>query len=442
MKTSIVSFWYKLVSNFWFTPSFMVAGAACLWLISNLIDSNLLNLDIQLWWVYTGGLDGARSLLSAIAGSAIAVAATIFSITIVVLSFASRQFGSRLLRSFINDKGNQVVLGTFLATFFYCLLMLSSLRGSGTVGSVPPVGVMLALLMAAGSIGVLIYYIHHIAVSIQSSHIINAVAVEMINTIDRVFPQKIKEDSGGQELKEEPAVPDDFQERAGYIYARKSGYVQVINIDTLLDVAVNNDMIIHALYRTGDFVNQDAELAAISPGERLNEEIENRVRRAFALGLERTPVQDIGYSIDRLVQIMVIALSPSYNDPFTAITCLDWMAVALCDLANRKIPTPNHFDGDGKIRVLEQPLSFPSFLDIALDKLHHNIQAHRDVLVHLLQKMALIARCTHREEDRRRLLYHAYEFKHMSEDRLTGGGLKQINEHYDLLVAAITQTHD
>lgn len=76
----------------------------------------------SLGWVYTGGPNGARALLSTVAGSTISVAGTVFSIVIVAFTLTSSQFGPRQLINFMRDTGNKVVLGTFAATFLYCLL--------------------------------------------------------------------------------------------------------------------------------------------------------------------------------------------------------------------------------------------------------------------------------------------------------------------------------
>ena len=72
---------------------------------------------VHLSWVYTRDPAGARALLSVISQSMITVAGVVFSVVVVALTLASNQFGTRVLKSFAHDTGNQVVLGTFLGTF-------------------------------------------------------------------------------------------------------------------------------------------------------------------------------------------------------------------------------------------------------------------------------------------------------------------------------------
>ena len=121
--------WDTLRSSYWFTPALMLLGGGALAFALVALDQKIENDSVRgLWWIFGGGAEGARSLLSTVAGSVITVAGTTFSITIAVLSLTSSQFGPRLLRGFLRDTGNQVVLGTFLATFLYCLLVLRTVR--------------------------------------------------------------------------------------------------------------------------------------------------------------------------------------------------------------------------------------------------------------------------------------------------------------------------
>jgi len=434
MKVKIFNIWYYLQSSFWFVPAIMVISAVILSYIMNLIEISIGDIT-GLWWVYSGSIEGARSILSSIATSTITVAGTIFSITIAVLSFSSRQFGSRIIRRFISDRGNQIVLGTFLATFIYCLLTLGTLQGGD--GSIPQASVMAAFILAIASIGVLVYFIHHIAVSIQSNSVIASVAGELRQTLHRVFPGIINERSQGRlELKEEPAILPEFKRESYCLLARNNGYIQEIDLESLLKIAVNNNLILMLQYRAGDFVNKGSEIAKVYPGKCPGDKVVNAILKSFIQGNEQTPEQDVGYSFDRLVQVAVSALSPSYNDPFTAITCIHWIGVNLIDLAGRKIPSPNHFDRNKQIRVIEKPLYYARFVKIAFDKFQHAAGEHTDVLVCLLDTLALIAGRVIRTEDYAPLfeqLNQLYEAAHL---RLKGSNLQRVVKHYQIAVKA------
>src|SRR5688572_5827070 len=107
----------------------MTLAAAVLAFTMIWLDQEVLaDRNISSWWVFEGGAEGARGVLTAIAGTMITVATTVFSITIVALQLGASQFSPRILRGFTRDRGNQLVLGTFIATFVYTLLVLRTVQ--------------------------------------------------------------------------------------------------------------------------------------------------------------------------------------------------------------------------------------------------------------------------------------------------------------------------
>ena len=172
-KASLVG--ERLRNGFWFTPALMLAGTTVLAFLTVAIDDNA-DPEKVAWLkpiVYSGGPDGAREVLGVIAASMIGVAGVVFSITIVSLQLASGQFGPRMLANFVRDRGNQVTLGTFISAFLYSLLTLRTLRSDPT--SVPHLSVTVALAFAIAGLSVLVYYIHHVAVTIQAPTLIETI---------------------------------------------------------------------------------------------------------------------------------------------------------------------------------------------------------------------------------------------------------------------------
>ena len=200
VRSMLFNLWERLRSSYWFVPSVMAIGAIVLAMATLALDGQLTRSSLRkMQWVYAGGAEGARTVLSAVAGSVITVAGVVFSITVAALTLASSQFGPRLLRNFMRDLGNQVVLGTFIATHLYCLLVLRTVRGSDGGGGefVPHVSITTGLLLALTSLAVLIYFIHHVARSMQAPDVIAGVARELHSSIDHLFPQSLGEESGG-----------------------------------------------------------------------------------------------------------------------------------------------------------------------------------------------------------------------------------------------------
>ena len=210
MKTKLINLWEALHTSFWFLPALMTFAAIGLSFATIALDwvvqESLLK-RVALVWI--GGIEGARQLLSTIAGSMITVAGVVFSITIVVLALASSQFGPRLLRNFMRDRGNQVVLGTFIATFTYCLLVLRSIHGGDGTPFVPYISVSLGIALALVSVAVLIYFIHHVSVIIQAPTVIAMVAAELEDGIERLFPEKLGQ---GGSMPERPHQDQNYLE--------------------------------------------------------------------------------------------------------------------------------------------------------------------------------------------------------------------------------------
>lgn len=328
------------------------------------------------------GPAGARAVLSAIASSMITVAGLTFSITMLTLQLASAQFGPRMLRNFMRDRGNQMVLGTFIATFVYCLLVLRSVRGTETAHFVPQISVAFGIVLAVASLAVLIYFIHHIAVSIRIETVLAVLAGETREAIDRLYPQ---ERTGEPDRSDEGEVTvrADFDKRALPVLSAKSGYVQSIDYDTLVRIARECGLVLRVETLPGSFVaERDRILSVIGDDETLKK-AEKRLQGTLILGPFRTPVQDLDYSIRRIVEIAQRALSPGVNDPTTALYCIDRLGEALARLAARAMPSPFHMDEDGRLRVISRKTPFdliacPAFAAIA----RYGLGDH-EVIVHL-----------------------------------------------------------
>lgn len=179
----------NLRSSFWFVPSLTLLGSIIL--AVTLIEADTAGSDRWLaQWprLFGVGAEGSRQMLSTLAGSMISVLGVTFSMTLVALTLASSQYTSRILRIFMSSKVTQFTLGIFSGTFAYCLIVLRTIRSSGNAEFIPGLAVFFAFILALGSVGVLIFFIHHIASSIQASSIIASVAQETNSAIDRLFP--------------------------------------------------------------------------------------------------------------------------------------------------------------------------------------------------------------------------------------------------------------
>lgn len=398
MKSQLLNFWETLRSTYWFLPTLMMLAALGLSYAFLMLDQHVkVPATSGFAWIYAGSATGARSVLSTIAASVITVAGTTFSITIAALTLASSQFGPRLLRGFLRDTGNQIVLGTFTGTFVYCLLVLRTIRGDQDP-FVPNIAVTGGVTLALASVAVLIYFINHISTAIQVSHVISSAAAELDDAIDRIYPA-----SGAPKGSGAAPAADSGDSVSGpghEIVAECAGYVRIIDQAQLVKAACAENGSLVILRPPGTFVSPGTPIAMLHSEHPPAAETRRAVNNAFALGLNRTMNQDVGFGIEQLVEIAVRALSPGVNDPFTAMSCVDRLGAALTRLAERPIPSGRYYDDGGVLRVVIAPLSFETMVNMGFDQIRQYGRSSFAVTLHMLAVLESIGERASRGSDR------------------------------------------
>lgn len=398
----------RIRASYWFIPSLMALAAFVLSIILVSIDHRLGRDWIDgIPWLYANEPEGARAMLSTIAGSVISVAGVTFSITIAALSLASSQYGPRLIAGFMRDRGNQFVLGTYTSTFLYCLLILRTIRGSETASFVPHLAIIVGLALAILSVGVLIYFIHHVSQTIRVSYVIHQVSQTLHRRIDSLqssAAQPAYAVDGGKWRD----LPDDFSDRAVTIRSQRAGYVQVINDDRLVTIATKHDLLIRVQSRPGDFVVHDGELLHVLGRAADDVHVFKQLTDSFLLGIRRTDSQDVISLVQQLVEVAARAISPGINDPFTAITCIDWLTAAFSRLAAQNVPSAYRYDDSGTLRLVFEPATFEEFMDAAYDPLREYGRGMVEVVVRLLQSIEAIGRRVTIPQNRDTLSRHAH----------------------------------
>lgn len=406
MRSRLNNAWQQTRASFWFVPALMTLSAALLSFVTLALDRTPELLPRDKFWFWSGGPEGARDMLTTIAGSMITVAGIAFSVTIVALTLAANQFGPRLLRTFMRDPGNQIVLGTFVSTFLYCLLVLRMVRNIDGGAFVPHISVTVAVVLAIASLGVLIYFIHHVSVSLQVENLASGIARELSEVIEELFPEKLG-------TSPEPAsrrgfsVPEAVDDEMRVSVAARSGYLQAIENENLLEIAEKHDLVLCVHRTPGEFIRDGSSLVTAWPAERCGDEVAEAITGMFVIGRHRTPTQDVKYPMQQLVSITVRALSPSINDPFTATTCVDWIGNALGQLAQREIPSRFRLDRQGGLRVIVPPMTFAELADVAFNQIRQFGSAHVAVMLRLLESIEINGSRVSRAEDRAALMRHA-----------------------------------
>ncbi len=389
--------WSEVRASLWFVPSVLVAAAAAAALVLVEVDVRAGKApELEVPWLFGAGADGARGMLGAIATSMITVAGVAFSITIVTLSLAATQYSSRVLRSFMRDRANQVVLGVFVGVFAYCLLVLRTIRGGDEGEFVPALAVSGAVVLAFVGIGFLIFFIHHVAGAIQASQIVAAVTAETLVAVDRLFPEPIGQ--GGD------ADPDEAEcERAWTsVAARGTGYVQHIDVEALLGVTREHDLVLRMERGVGEFVVEGLPLVSVAAAQALDDAVPDQIAAAYLIGRQRSIDQDAAFGIRQLVDVALKALSPGINDTTTAVVCVDYLTAILVRVAGREVPARWRYD-DGVLRVIARGPGFAELLGEAFDEIRRAADGNLTVLARLVDALATLAAVTGDPRRRRAL---------------------------------------
>lgn len=385
--------WSSIQASFWFVPTAIVLGAVGLATLLIALDFTNQTHAVERWPLLFGaGAAGSRGLLMAVASSMITVAGVVFSITIVALSLTSSQYSPRVLRNFMGDRSNQAVLGVFVGIFAYCLVVLRTIRGGDEEGAfVPSLAVLGGLLLAFVGIGFLIFFIHHIAVSIQAASIIATAAQETIASIDLLFPQELGEDA------EEAADGSGAAPLAGQTWsivrAQGSGYIESVDGDALLSLARERGTILRMECGIGEFVVEGTPLLSVAGLSKVDEATTAAVCAAYFIRPHRTVQQDVAFGIRQIVDIALRALSPGINDTTTAVTCVHYLSAILARIVRRRVATPYRSD-EGTLRVITRSPTFEALLAEAFDQIRHNAEGNLAVLIRQLQALEAIAEQT------------------------------------------------
>jgi uncharacterized membrane protein len=309
-----------------------------------------------------------------------------------------------VLRNFMADRVTQVTLGIMVGVFAYCLVVLRTIRGGDEGAFVPSLAALGAVVFAFVAIGILIYFIHHIASSIQASHILAAVTAETLSAIDHLFPEPVGEGLDGISCPEAEALSASVW---GTVVAGRTGYLQRVDSDRLIKFACEHGRVLRMECGIGDFVIRDTPLLSVTAGKALEDSDKKHLNSLFTISRRRTVEQDAGFGIRQIVDVALKALSPGVNDTTTAVMCVDYLTAILVRLAGRQMESPCRMAGD-QLRVIARAPSFASLTNEALDQIRQNAVGNTAVLHRLLRCLEVVAGVTD-QPARRRVLTRQLE---------------------------------
>ncbi len=383
-----------LRGQLWIIP--LVLSALALSLAYWILTSEASFLEVRdvggFWWLYGGDASSARDLMSSLLSGLMTMTSLVVSVTFVILTLAANQLGPRLISTFMGDRQIQTVLGLFLGTILYVLVVLRSLDETLGAEGVPHVAVTIGSVLTVVCLFALLFYVHKIARAIIADSIVARVAGDLHNDIRSMLSAEPNET--------ERAIPDLTRPRAGAVSLDRSGYVQVIDYDRLVTLACRANAAFVVKVRAGHFVLKNGEHVVIHGGRPLDDEAMQAIRAAFVVGQERNSAQDLEFGLRQLVEIALRALSPGINDPFTAIAVIDRIGAALEEIFMRSLQQAVWRDKEGKVRVIAQRSDVQGLADAAFDAIRQAGQEIPAVLIRMADVLGQLAPVLHAEEAR------------------------------------------
>jgi uncharacterized membrane protein len=417
--------WEELRTTLWVVPAILIVVSALLFVATLEIDIAAYHGHLTLpAWIRTGSADAERQVLIAIAAAVITVIGVVFSITILALTLASQQFGPRMMRNFVRDIGNQVTLGVFVGTFVFAVLSLvsvNSIGGNNAHPFVPYLSTSVAEALMLVDLGILIYFIHHIAKSIQLPEVIAGIADDLIRSIDSEFPERVHAPNPVVQTRAGKTVPELLkliEERGAVVPSQVSGYIQYVGYAQLIAIATRTDSVIRLEHRPGHYLATGRPLAMVWP-RGAGPEVALALSKAHVTGPHRTLVQDPVFAIDQLVEIAIRALSAAVNDTFTALTCIDWLSAGLGRVSGRVLDEGVYRDASGNVRLIESDPSYSRMVNRSFDKIRQAARGMPAVLIRLIDSIGSIMLDTTSLEQRMVLRRQADMVLRLSEESVS-----------------------
>ncbi len=411
----LLNFWQGVRSSLWFLPALLI--------LTGLVGANLMLMldaprfsqdNAPRWWLHNGSAQDAQNLLSTLLSSLVTMTTLAISITMVVLSIAASQMGPRMIRAFIADRRTQAILGFFLGTIVYLLLVLQAISGDWKTDQVPDLAVSLGALLFLFCVLLLLIFVHHLSRSVVADTIIRRVGSTFDSTIAHLI---------SHEKNKNKQVPAPSFGAAVELPLDKGGYVQTINHEKMVAALKHADACAELTFRPGHHVLPKGAHIRVVPSENASKRLLQHLREAVVTGDERTPTQDLEFAARQLVDVALRGLSSSINDPNTAIAAIDRLTLALARIMAYGANSETYHDSRGAARLVIPVSDFSSILGTAFDQIRQDGAERPDILIRMLEALAKLSVYIHLPVHRDRMLDQAA--------MLVGAGRRNVAEARD-----------
>ena len=409
-----IRIWEFLGHSLWFTPLLYAIGGTILALLAIRLPGEDMIGSLPDFWPRFGTVQTVQDLTSTLLATLVTMTTFALSVTMVVLTLAAGSLGPRTIRNFMGDPKTQNALGSFVGSILFLITALVIMGGQGKDDQVPQIAAMTGIVLFVISLFVLILFVHHLGRSIVADQVIHNVGGNLEETI----ASSLETLCGpiDHAAKDGCTLPDAGSIRPDrVITAVKSGYVQGIDYNGLLDVAIRNDIRVALTVRAGQHVIAGDIIGEINRGKNKDDDrtgtgieaIHDEIAEQIMIGNQRTAMLDIEFALRQLVEVALRALSPGINDPFTAIAVIYRLGRAMPQAMAFHYPMGLWQDDQGKERICAHLSDFGGMLAAAFNQIRQSASAKPDVLLPMAEVLESLVGLARHPEHQEILRDHA-----------------------------------
>lgn len=410
MISYLYNFWQLLRGNLWFVPAiFCLCSFGFITAFYFIEQEYLQSWDIS-DYLFQGSTDDAKAITVTLLSAMITMATLAISITIVVLSLAASQLGPRLIKSFMSDRKTKDFIGLFFATVIACFVLTIILHSRTSEAITPQITISLVFVMCFINLFVLLGFVHHVAKSCIADNVILRVSHDLKDALNRLT--KDVQSTPNDKETTRKNWPSDFDHVSTHIFFERSGYVQHINYEKMADYCAEHNLYVRITFKPGRFLVSGEDGVHVYSKSKKSEKLKEKIRHYFIIGENRTPTQDLEYSVRHLVEIAIRALSPGINDSFTAMTVVDHLASAIAILFEKETAATHFYDDDGQLRIQATQSDDAAIVFTAFDQILHSSEGMPSMMRHLLKRFTVLVKLAPDQNAKKALLLQLRGIEH------------------------------
>jgi uncharacterized membrane protein len=272
-----------------------------------------------------------------------------FSVVMIILNQASQNLIPKMLYKFTEDKFMQVVLGFYIGTIIYYIILLVNFGKEDDELYVPDLAFLFGIMLAINNFFLFVYFIHRTTVSIHTAKLTRRLYEDTIKKLNKEKKKYTQDEVSLWVEKENFWITHP---------SHSEGYIQSVQ-DELVDYLAARDLVVKIVPVFGEFIIKKMDLFSVNRS--VEKDVLENIESSIIFYDEHKIGENSKYGFSQITEIAVKALSTGVNDPGTAIICLNFLTNLLC----KRVQQDGGFfkkDTKGAIRIIAHDEPFENLL--------------------------------------------------------------------------------